>query len=72
MNFFDKEHLKVFDWRELNGRTLRIHVVESEEGMIAYARDTNANRIYILHTEAKGYGDTVDTSKAGNSGNEPV
>ena len=45
-NFQPAEH--VFDWRDLDGRTLRIHTREENGLLMVFGYDAERPRIYVI------------------------
>jgi hypothetical protein len=50
---FSREQVNraVFDWKDLDGKTLTIKVIENENGLMVAGIDTD--KFYVLHTEIK-------------------
>ncbi len=52
-NMFKKEDMKIYNPMDLNGKTLKILVSESEEVTVITGKDIDSGMIYILSTKFK-------------------
>jgi hypothetical protein len=54
------DNIKLFKWKDLNGKTLKIQAKESSEGLVVYAKDVETDKIYIVENKPKLSGRSAD------------
>ena len=53
LRLFDLSHIKPFNYKDLNGKTLKMTVFDNEECLLVAGIDKETNTIYMLHSEIK-------------------
>lgn len=51
--FFDSSNIKPLNYKDLDGKTLKMAVVDNKECLLVAGVDKETNTIYILHSEVK-------------------
>lgn len=51
--FFNPSNIKTLNYKDLDGKTLKMTVVNNDECLLVAGIDKNTNTIYILHSEVK-------------------
>lgn len=51
--FFDFSNIKPLNYKDLDGKTLKISVIDNEECLLVAGVDKENNTIYMLHSEVK-------------------
>jgi len=58
---FKIEDFMIFNWTDINGRTLKIFVTDDENGVCVSGKDVNNGNIYILYSKVKKEKDDTKT-----------
>ena len=51
--FFDSSNLKTLNYKALDGKTLKMTIVENDECLLVAGIDKETNTMYMLHSEIK-------------------
>ena len=53
-DFLDVEDIKIFDWKELHGKTVRVYVYEEEGIQISALYDADSEEFFIVGVKTLG------------------